>query len=60
MSDKGIFLKVDEQQILNTISEMCDESLPPDLRNNWEDIRTCLINTRHQLFTLRIVSEVER
>lgn len=52
MSDKGIFLKIDECQILQKIDDMCAESLPPDLHNSWEEIKDCLIETRKQLNSL--------
>lgn len=54
MSDKGIVLKVDECKILNTMDDMCAESLPPDLHNVWEEIMACLIDTRHQFAPLAI------
>lgn len=54
MSDKGIVLKVDECKILNTMDDMCTESLPPDLHNAWEEIMACLIDTRQRLSPLAI------
>ena len=49
MSDKGIDLKIDECKILQTMNEMCAESLPPDLHDSWEEIKAFLIDTRSQL-----------
>jgi hypothetical protein len=49
MSDKGIVLKIDECKILQTIDDMCAESLPPYLHDQWEEIKTCLIETRKRL-----------
>lgn len=58
MSDKGIILKIDEAAILNATDDMCCESLPPELHEQWERIRECLKETRKQLRLLPLAAPV--
>ena len=46
---RNIHNKRTEQEIIETMQNMCEESLPPDAFEKWDDIRKMLENNRKAL-----------
>lgn len=49
MSDKPIPQPEQERYLLDSIHDMCVESLPPELFKKWEEVRIALIENRSNL-----------
>ena len=46
---RSVYNKRNEKEIIETMQNMCEESLPPDAFEKWDDVRKILENNRKAL-----------